>query len=178
MFLFSLPLEHGQHPSDSKAAVMRAPGGWQHHTYLGTGVEDSEPGWAGAENGMLFPPTLAVITAVGELEVDWVIQCFLASVTPGKCAHMRRTSWKFKEPLSCYAMLSGFSRVQLLATPRTVACQAPLPMGFSRQEYWSELPCPPPGDLLNPGTNVTFLPSPVLASGFVILVPPYKPGRA
>ena len=48
-------------------------------------------------------------------------------------------------------MLSHFSRVQLFATLWTVACQAPLSMGFSRQEYWSELPCPPPGDLPKPG---------------------------
>ena len=39
------------------------------------------------------------------------------------------------------------SRVQLFATPWTVAHQAPLSMEFSRQEYYSELPCPPPGDL-------------------------------
>ena len=38
-----------------------------------------------------------------------------------------------------------------LATPRTVARQAPLSVGFSRQEYWSGLPCPPPGDLSDPG---------------------------
>ena len=38
-----------------------------------------------------------------------------------------------------------------LATPWTVACQAPLTMGFSRQEYWSELPFPSPGHLPNPG---------------------------
>ena len=38
-----------------------------------------------------------------------------------------------------------------VATLWTVACQAPLSMGFSRQEYWSGLPCPPPGDLPNPG---------------------------
>ena len=37
---------------------------------------------------------------------------------------------------------------QTLATPWTVACQAPLFMGLSRQEYWSGLPCPPPGDLI------------------------------
>ena len=43
------------------------------------------------------------------------------------------------------------SRVRLFATPRTVACQAPLYMGFSRQEYWSGLPGPPSGDLPNPG---------------------------
>ena len=40
-----------------------------------------------------------------------------------------------------------------LATPWTVAHQAPLPMGFSRQEYWSGFPCPPPEDLPNPGTE-------------------------
>ena len=41
--------------------------------------------------------------------------------------------------------------VQLFVTLRTVALQAPLSMGFSRQEYWSGFPCPPPGDLPNPG---------------------------
>ena len=41
----------------------------------------------------------------------------------------------------------SLSRVRLFATPGTVARQAPLSMGFSRQEYWSGLPCPPPGDL-------------------------------
>ena len=43
------------------------------------------------------------------------------------------------------------SRVRLFATPWTVAHQAPLSMGFSRQEYWSGLPFPSPGDLSNPG---------------------------
>ena len=41
--------------------------------------------------------------------------------------------------------------VQLFATPWTVACQAPLSVEFSRQEYWSGLPCPPPGNLPVPG---------------------------
>ena len=45
----------------------------------------------------------------------------------------------------------SLSRVRLCATLWTVARQAPLSMGFSRQEYSSELPCPPPGDLPNPG---------------------------
>ena len=48
-------------------------------------------------------------------------------------------------------MLSCFSHVWLFATPWTVACQAPLSMGFSRQEYWSGLSCPSPGDLRDPG---------------------------
>ena len=45
----------------------------------------------------------------------------------------------------------SLSRVRLFATLRTVAHQAPRSMGFSRQEYWSGLPFPPPGDLPNPG---------------------------
>ena len=52
-------------------------------------------------------------------------------------------------PYTC--MLSHFSHVQFFVTRLTVACQAPLSMGFSRQEYWSGLPCPPPGDLPDPG---------------------------
>ena len=44
-------------------------------------------------------------------------------------------------------VLSYFSRVQLFATPWTIACQAPLSMGFSRQEYWRGLPFPSWGDL-------------------------------
>ena len=63
-------------------------------------------------------------------------------------------------------MLSCFSRVQLFATPWTVARQAPLSMGFSRQEYWGGLPCPPPGDLLDPGIEPTALMSPALAGRF------------
>ena len=63
-------------------------------------------------------------------------------------------------------MLSCFSHVQLLETLWTVAHQAPLSMGFSRQEYWSGLPCPPPGDLPNRGIEPTTLMSPALAGGF------------
>ena len=48
-------------------------------------------------------------------------------------------------------MLSCFSHVRLFATLGIVARQAPLSMGFSRQEYWSGLPDPPPGDLPDPG---------------------------
>ena len=47
--------------------------------------------------------------------------------------------------------VKSLSRVRLFATPWTVAHQTPLSMGFSRQEYWSGLPFPSPGDLPNPG---------------------------
>ena len=63
-------------------------------------------------------------------------------------------------------VLSHFSRVRLLATLWTVAHQAPLSLGFSRQEYWSGLPFPTPGDLLDPGIESLSLMSPVLADGF------------
>ena len=63
-------------------------------------------------------------------------------------------------------MLNHFSRVQLLVTLWTEARQAPLPMGFSRQEYWSGLLCPPPGDLPNPGIEPVALVSPALADVF------------
>ena len=56
--------------------------------------------------------------------------------------------------------------VRLSATPWTVAHQAPLSMGFSRQEYWSGLPCPPPGDLPKPGIEPACLMSPALAGRF------------
>ena len=63
-------------------------------------------------------------------------------------------------------VLSLFSHVQLFVTPWTVACQAPLSMGFSRQEYWSGLPCPPPGDLPDPGIEPVPSMSPALAGRF------------
>ena len=52
------------------------------------------------------------------------------------------------------------------ATPWTIARQSPLSMGFSRQEYWSGLPRPPPGDLPDPGVELTSLMSPALAGSF------------
>ena len=51
----------------------------------------------------------------------------------------------------CYRCLVTKSCPALLRPPRTVAHKTPLSMGFSRQEYWGALPCPPPGDLPNPG---------------------------
>ena len=63
-------------------------------------------------------------------------------------------------------VLGGFSRVWLFATPWTVAHQAPLSMGFSRQEYWTGLPFPPPGDLPNPEIESVSLKSPALAGRF------------
>ena len=62
----------------------------------------------------------------------------------------------------CKILQSHFSRVQLFAILWTVAHQAPLSMGFSRQEYWSELPCPPSRDFPDPGTEPASLSYPAL----------------
>ena len=62
----------------------------------------------------------------------------------------------FRKPFPwrvCVCVCQSLSHVRLFAIPWTVACQAPLSMEFSRQEYWSGLPFPSPGDLPDPGTN-------------------------
>ena len=61
------------------------------------------------------------------------------------------------------------SHVWLFVTPWTVACQALLSMGFPRQEYWSGLPFPSPGDLPDPGIEPVTLVSPALAGGFLTI---------
>ena len=81
------------------------------------------------------------------ISYDWV---FNSPSTPVEHAHCGY--WGKFSPL-CACRLSCFSHVGLFATSWTVARQVPLSMGFSRQESWSGLSCPPPGDLPNPGTE-------------------------
>ena len=68
--------------------------------------------------------------------------------------------------------MKSLSHVQLFATPWTVARQAPLSMGFSRQEYWSGLPFPSPGHLPDPGIEPR---SPALEADALTSEPPGKP---
>ena len=63
----------------------------------------------------------------------------------------------------------SLSHVRLFVTPQTVACQAPLFMELSRQEYWSALPFPSPEDLSDPGIELT---SPALEADFFTAEPP------
>ena len=65
-------------------------------------------------------------------------------------------------------LLSCFNCVHIFETLWIIGCQAPLPMGFSRQEYWSGLPCPPAGNISNPEIESVSLTSPALT-------PPGKP---
>ena len=73
-------------------------------------------------------------------------------------------------------MLSHFSCLQLFATLWTVALQALLSMGFSRQEYWSWLPCLPPGDLTDQGIEPSSPASLALQVDSLPTEPPGKPG--
>ena len=74
--------------------------------------------------------------------------------------------------LYCAQLLS---LVWPFVTPRTIGHKAPLSMGFFRQEHWSGLPFPPPGDLADPGIKPTSLTFPALAGGFFTTVLPEKP---
>ena len=67
------------------------------------------------------------------------------------------------------------SHIQLCVILWTAAHQAPVSMGFSRQEYWSELPFPPPRDLPDPGIKPASLAFPALAGRFFTTEPPGKP---
>ena len=69
-------------------------------------------------------------------------------------------------------VVQSLSRVRHFVTPWTVAHQAPLSMGFPRQDYWSGLPFPAPGDLPNPRIKPV---SPTLAKLFFTTEPPGKP---
>ena len=102
------------------------------------------------------------------------VSCNLLSVVHWIYTHIRKTwqiilkcwiwvvnTWVFILLFSA-CVLSRFSRVQLFETPWTVAPQAPPSMGFSRQEYWSGVSCPPAGGPPHPGTGLTPPVSPVL----------------
>ena len=74
--------------------------------------------------------------------------------------------------LTIFSCAYSLSHVRFFATPWTVACQAPLSMGFSRQGYWSGLPFPSPSDLPNPGIEPV---SPALQADSLLSEPPGKP---
>ena len=76
-----------------------------------------------------------------------------------------------------WLMLSCFCYVRLCETLWTVAHQALLSMGCSRQEYWSGLPCPPPSDLPNPGIEPVSLTPPALAGRFFTSSATYVAGE-
>ena len=87
--------------------------------------------------------------------------------------------WMFKThflfSLDAPAMPNHFSSVQIFATPWTVVFQVPQSVGFSSQEYWNRLPCPPPEDLPDPGIKPMTPCSSNIAGRFFTTEPPGKP---
>ena len=71
----------------------------------------------------------------------------------------------------------SLSNVRLFAAPWTVVHQAPLPVEFSRQEFWSGMPFPTPGNLPHPGIEPASLASPALAGGFFTTEPSGMPNK-
>ena len=77
------------------------------------------------------------------------------------------TKEMFHTQVNACVRAKSFQLCPTLCNPMDyIAHQAPLSMGFSRQEYWCGLPCPPPGDLPRPGIEPLSLVSPALAGGF------------
>ena len=113
------------------------------------------PGWNPGPSGNTIPapPASTLVALVG------------ATLAPAGHLHCRIS-------LSIVYVRGSRSVLSDSVTPWTVACQAPLSMGFSRQEHWSGLPCPPPGDRLDPGVEPR---SPALQSDSLPSEPPWKP---
>ena len=98
-------------------------------------------------------------------------QGVLQGLGPGPLATGRAPYRQHTSSSPFLVVSESLSRVRLFVTLWTVAHQAPLSRGFPRQEYWSQLPFPSPGDLPDPGIEPT---SPALASGFLTAEPPGK----
>ena len=102
----------------------------------------------------------------------WWWDCEDTSVKAGRSVWILVVQSELMRMLLVKCEVKSLSCAQLFATPWTVARQVPLPMGFSRQEYWNELPCPPPRDLPNLGMEPV---SPALQAVSLPLEPPGKP---
>ena len=116
---------------------------------------------------LVIPATYISILLASFPKRSWYILAY-----PGLQHHLSTPGSEFTFALLSYStqhvcMLAKLLHsVLLFASPWTAAHQAALSMGFCRQEYWSGLPCLPPGDLPNPGIKPASLMSPALAGGF------------
>ena len=117
----------------------------------------------------LFSPNLTCTYC--SVSFEWLIGPWLFGQFCVDCME-NTVATSAKEPARELVMctLSRFSRVRLSSTLWTVANQAPLSMGFSREEYWSGLLCPLPGNLPHPGIGLVSLMSPFLAGGFFTIL--------
>ena len=144
---------------DLAAAVVLAtpvPTGWAHehgsHSDRGGIWDWFQQHWRLLPKGVL---------AIGSTACPTCQQQRLRPIPP--CGGISQGNEVVVSSLHCVSSVA-FCCVWLLVTPRTVAHQAPLSMGFSRQECWKGLPCPPSGDLPNPGMEPASFKSPCICS--------------
>ena len=104
-------------------------------------------------------------------ETGYLLQYSCLENSMGCTVHGAATSWTQPSDFHFHVKVKSLSRVQLFATPWTVAYQAPLSMGFSRQECWSGLPFPSSRDLPDPGIEPR---SPTLHADALPSEPPGK----
>ena len=116
------------------------------------------PFWVGGEEGLgSHSAQIQSLSVLGEpAQVTWALQASV--LTPGR--------WESKVPQSCLTLCDPMG---------CTAYQAPLSIGFSRQEYWSGLPLLPPRDLPNPGTESESSVSPVLQVDSLLVNHPGSP---
>ena len=117
---------------------------------------------------------MAFVFALWKFHLYWLLRPHLKWVFLGACSIF--TACFLLSSLRVLTLLGSkacvLSHVQLFATPWTIACQALLCTGFSRQEYCSGLPFPTPGDLPDPGIEPTSLVSPALSGRVFTAEPP------
>ena len=157
-------------PETTRRAVLTSPAGWSPHLGPGPGVREF------CVNRRIWRGCLVVARAV-EMRGNWeMILPALIWLFCGCHLNIKRgqgwPSWG-RGCLSAeiwrnslYFVSGRFSHVRFFVTPWRVSQQAPLSVGFSRQEHWSGLACPPPGDLPSPGFGPASLMSSALAGGF------------
>ena len=105
---------------------------------------------------------------VGHDWSDWACMYACHIDTIHACTLRVGHNWASKHACTCSIRVTCIYAccARLFSTLWAAVLQAPLSMGFSRQEYWSGLPCPPPEDLPNPGIEPVSLTSPALAGKF------------
>ena len=121
-----------------------------------------------------------------------LIDCFPFRVQRVSSNHVFESNTSYLNPVLLVPFLPYMCQVTSVSPPNsvtlwTVALQAPLSMGFSKQKYWSVSPCSPPGDLPNPGIDLgiylaSLTSSPTLAGGFftasaILEAPPFLPSH-
>ena len=131
-------------------------------------VERVDKGTLGAMNMLIILIVVMISWVYSSVKTHQIVTPSICNLLYVNYASIKHGKYFFKECLK----VKSLHHVWLFATTWTVAHQAPPPMGFSRQEYWSGLPFPSPEDLPNPGVEPR---SPALLADALLSEPPGNP---